>query len=107
MASKLPQNHGNRSASVGRPNPGTMLRYLLAFLARLERTAGPAGPTAALPQISQMESIKPPFSGAQRHSLGPGSPAQRSAATQRGRRVQQQQQQARHSGNDQSRFPLW
>jgi len=105
MAPKLPQDHGNRSASVGRANPGTMLRYLLALLARLERTAGPAGPTAALPQISQMESIKPPFSGAQRRSLGPGSPAQRSAATQRGRRAQQHP--AHHSGKDQSRFPLW
>jgi hypothetical protein len=42
MASKLPQNHGNRSASVGRANRGTMLRYLLALLARLERAAGPA-----------------------------------------------------------------
>ena len=85
-----------------------MLRYLFALLARLAGTAGPAGPTAALPQISQMESIKPPFFRAQRRCLGPGSPAQRSAATQRGSRAQQQQQQpAHHSGNDQTRFPLW
>jgi len=75
MAPKLPQNHGNRSAPVGRANRGTVLRYLLALLARLERTAGPAGPTAALPQISQMEPIKTPFSRAQRRSLGSRSPA--------------------------------
>src|ERR1700692_3108060 len=65
MAPKLPQNHGNRSAPVGRANQGTMLRYLLALLARLERTAGPAGPTAALPQIFPMEPITAPFSPGQ------------------------------------------
>src|ERR1700738_897287 len=99
MAPKLPQNHGNRSAPVGRANQGTMLRYLLALLARLERTAGPARPTAPLPQISQMEPIKTPFPRAKRRSLGPSSPAQRSATTQRGRRAQQQQP-AHHSGKD-------
>ena len=36
------QNHGNRSAPLGGANPGTMLRYLLALLARLARTVGPA-----------------------------------------------------------------
>ena len=105
MAPGLPQNHGNRSASVGRANPGTLLRYLLALLARLERTAGPARPTAALPQIAQMEPIKTPIPGTQRRSLGPSSPAQRSAATQPGRRVRQHP--AHHSGKDQNRFPLW
>ena len=78
--------------------------HLLALLARLERAPGPAGPTAALPQISPMEPIKTPFPRAQRRSLEPGSPAQRSAATQRGRRAQQHR--AHHSGKDQSRFPL-
>ena len=106
MAQKLPQNHGNRSAPVGHGNRGTMLCYLLALLARLERTAGP--PTAALPQISQMEPIKTPFPRAQRRSLGPSSPAQCcSAATQRRRRAQQQQHPTHHSGKDQNRFPLW
>ena len=66
-----------------------MLRYLLAFLALLERAAGPARPTAALPQISPMEPIKTPFPRTQRRSLGPSSPAQRSAAAQHGRRAQQ------------------
>src|ERR1700692_3108057 len=46
------------------------------------------------------------FPRAKRRSLGPSSPAQRSATTQRGRRAQQQQP-AHHSGKDQSRFPLW
>ena len=50
--------------------------------------------------------LKPPFSRPQRRSLGPSSPAQRSAATQRGRRAQQQKP-THHSGKDQSRFPLW
>ena len=77
----------------------------LALLARLERAAGPARPTAALPQIAPMEPIKTPIPRTQRRSLGPSSPAQRSAATQRGRRVQQHL--AHHSGKDQSRFPLW
>ena len=40
----------------------------------------------------------------QRRSLEPSSPAQRSAATQLGRRAQQFP--AHHSGEDQSRFPL-
>ena len=40
---------------------GTLLRYLLAFLARLERTADPPGAMAGLPQISPMEPIKTPF----------------------------------------------
>jgi len=105
MAGKLPQNRWQRCASVGRANPGTMLRACPALLARLERAAGPAGPTAALPQISQMEPIKTPFPRAGRRSLGPGSPAQRSAATPLGRRVQHHP--TRHSGKDQSRFPLW
>jgi hypothetical protein len=52
-----------RSASVGRANPGTMLRAFLALLARLERAALPTRPTAALPQISQMEPITTPFPG--------------------------------------------
>jgi hypothetical protein len=69
---KLPHNRGKRSASVGRVNRGTMLRYLLALLACLEREAGPARSTAALPQISP---IKTPFPRAQRRSLGPSSPA--------------------------------
>jgi hypothetical protein len=68
-----PQNHGKRSASVGRGNRRTMLRYLLAFLACLERAAGQARPTAALPQISPMEPIKTSFPRAQRRSLGPSS----------------------------------
>ena len=63
-----------------------------------------AGPTAALPQIAPMEPIKTPFPRAQRRSLESGSPAQRSAATQLGRRAQQHR--AHHSGKDQSRFPL-
>jgi hypothetical protein len=105
MAPKLPQNHGKRSAFVGRFNRGTLLRYLLAFLACLERAAGPAGPTAALPQISPMEPITTPFPRAQRRSLGPSSPAQRSAATQYGRRVQWHR--AHHPAKDQSRFPRW
>src|SRR6202011_2494444 len=46
--------------------------------------------------------ITAPFPRAQRGSLGPSSPAQRSAATQRGRRAQQQQQRTHHSGKDQS-----
>jgi hypothetical protein len=104
MAGKLPQNRGPRSASVGRGNRGTMLRSFLALLACLERAPGPAGPTAALPKISPLEPIKAPFPRAQRRSLEPGSPAQRSAATQRGRRAQQHW--AHHSGEDQSRFPL-
>ena len=41
MAGKLPQNRGPRSASVGHVYRGTMLRYLLALLACLERAAGP------------------------------------------------------------------
>src|SRR3984893_13901124 len=45
------------------------------------------------------------FPGPRRCSLGPSSPAQRSAATQRGGRAQQHR--AHHSGKDQSRFPLW
>ena len=106
MAPKLPPNHGNRCASVGRANPGTMFRYLLAFLARLAGAVGPPGPTAALPQIAQMEPIKTPFSRAKRRPLGPGSPAQRSAATRRGSRAQRHHP-AHHSGKDQSRFPLW
>jgi hypothetical protein len=64
----------NESASVGRVNRETMLRYLLAFLALLERAAGPPRPTAALPQISPMEPVKTPFPRAQRCSLGPSSP---------------------------------
>ena len=40
MAGKLPQNRGPRSASVGHGNRGTMLRYLLALLACLERAPG-------------------------------------------------------------------
>jgi hypothetical protein len=105
MARKLPQNHGKRSASVGGSNQGTLLRYLLALLARLESAAGPARPTAALPQIAQMEPIKNPIPRTQRRSLGPSSPAQRSAAAQRGRRVQRHR--AHHSGKNQSRFPPW
>ena len=104
MGRKLPQNYGNRSASVGGGNPGTLLRSCLALLARLEGAAGPPGPTAALPQISPMEPITAPFPRAQWGSLGPGSPAQRSATTQRGRRAQQQQS-THHSEKDQSRFP--
>jgi hypothetical protein len=73
MARKLPQNLWNRGASVGRANPGTMLGACLTLLARLERAAGPAGPTAALPQIAPMEPIKTPFPRAQRRSLGPSS----------------------------------
>ena len=72
--------------------------------ARLERTAGPARPTAALPQIAQMEPIKTPIPRTQRRSLGPSSLAQRSAATQRGGRARQHP--AHHSGKDQNRFPL-
>ena len=105
MARKLPQNRGPRSASVGSGNRGTMLRSSLALLACLERAAGPARPTAALPQISRVEPITTPFPRAQRRRLGPGSPAQRSAATQRGGGAQQHR--AHHSGEDQSRFPLW
>src|SRR5271166_3070965 len=67
MAQKLPQNLWNRSASVGRGNPGTMLRASLALLARLERAAGPAGPTAALPQNR--------FNGANQASFSPGRAA--------------------------------
>ena len=63
MARKLPQNRGPRSAAVGHGNRGTMLRYLLALLACLERAAGPAGPTAALPQISPMEPTRLLFPG--------------------------------------------
>ena len=51
-----------------------------------------------------MEPITTPFPRAQRRSLEPGSPAQRSAATQLGGTVQQHR--ADHSGKDQSRFPL-
>ena len=64
----------------------------------------PARPTAALPKISPLEPIRAPFPRAQRRPLEPGSPAQRSAATQLGRRAQQYP--AHHSGEDQSRFPL-
>ncbi len=39
----------------------TLLRSCLALLARLAGAARPAGPTAALPQIAQMEPIKTPF----------------------------------------------
>jgi hypothetical protein len=53
-------------------------------------------------QSSPMEPITAPFPRAGRRSLGPSSPAQRSAATQRGRRAQQHR--AHHSGKDQSRF---
>ncbi len=81
---------------VGRGDRGTMLRCLLALLARLERAAGPAGSTAVLPQIFPMEPVKTPFPRTQRRSLGPSSPAQRSAATQPGRRAQQHR--AHHSG---------
>ena len=86
MASEPPKGRGPRSASVGHGNRGTMLRYLPALLACLERAAGPARPTAALPQISSMEPITTPFSRPRRRSLEPGRPAQRSAATQLGRR---------------------
>jgi hypothetical protein len=103
MASEPPKGRGPRSASVGHGNRGTMLRYLPALLACLERAAGPARPTAALPQISPMEPITAPFPRTQRRSLGPSSPAQRSATTQRGRRVQQHR--VHHSGKDQSRIP--
>ena len=99
MARKLPQNRGTRSDSVGRGNRGTMLRCLLALLACLERAPGQAGPAAALPQISPMEPITTPFPRAQRRPLEPGSPAQRSAATQLGRRVQQHR--AQYSGENQ------
>ena len=75
MARKLPQNRWPRSASVGHGDRGTMLRRFPAFLARLERAAGPAGSTAALPQISRVEQIKTPFPRTQRRSLGPSSPA--------------------------------
>jgi hypothetical protein len=61
MASEPPKGRGPRSASVGHGNRGTMLRYLPALLACLERAAGPARPTAALPQISSMEPITTPF----------------------------------------------
>jgi len=44
------------------------------------------------------------FPGSGRGSPGPSSPAQRSAATQRGRRAQQQHR-AHHSEKDHSRFP--
>jgi hypothetical protein len=71
-------------ASVGRGNRGTMLRDLLALLAFLERAPGPARPTAALPKIAPMEPIRTPFPRAQRRPLEPGSPPQRSAATQPG-----------------------
>jgi hypothetical protein len=104
MARKLPQNRGPRSAAVGYGDRGTLLRCLLALLACLERAPGPAGPTATLPKISPLEPIKAPFPRAQRRSLEPGSPAQRFAATQRGRRAQQHW--VHHSGEDQSRFPL-
>ena len=70
-----------RSASVGHSNRGTMLRYLLALLACLERAPGQAGPAAALPQISPMEPIRTPFPRTQRRPLEPGNPAQRFAAT--------------------------
>jgi hypothetical protein len=85
-------------------NRGTMLRYLLALLAYLERAPGQAGPAAALPKISPLEPITTPFPRAQRCSLEPGSPAQRFAATQLDRRAQQYP--AHHSGEDQSRFSL-
>jgi hypothetical protein len=75
MARKLPQGRGPRSAALGRGDRRTMLRCLLALLARLERAAGPAGSTAALPQISRVEQIKIPFPRTQRRSLGPSSPA--------------------------------
>jgi hypothetical protein len=81
-----------------------MLRSSLALLACLERAPGPAGAAAALPKIFPLEPIKAPFPRAQRRSFEPGSPAQRAAATQRGRRAQQYP--AHHSGEDQSRFPL-
>jgi hypothetical protein len=76
------------------------LRFWHAWRERLARPR----PTASLPQISSMEPIKTPFPRAQRRSLEPSSPAQRSAATQLGRRAQQHR--AHHSGKDQSRFPL-
>ena len=83
MARKLPQNRGPRSAAVGYGNRGTMLRCFLALLACLERAAGPAGPTAALPQIFTMGPVTTPFPRTQRRSLESGSPAQRFAATRR------------------------
>ncbi len=46
------------------------------------------------------------FPGPNGAPLGRDRPAQRSAATQRGRRAQQQKP-THHSGKDQSRFPLW
>jgi hypothetical protein len=58
---RLPNSHGKRSASVGCGDPGTLLRSCLALLARLEGAAGPAGPTAALPQISRVEPITAAF----------------------------------------------
>ena len=103
MARKLPQNRWPRSAAVGYGDRGTMFRSSLALLACLERAPGPAGPTAALPKISPLEPIKAPFPRAQRRSLEPGSPAQRSAAPQFDRRAQQFP--VHYSGKDQS-FPL-
>jgi hypothetical protein len=73
---KLPQNRWPRSASMGHGNRGTMLRYLLALLACLERAPGQAGAAAALPQIAPMEPIRTPFPRAQRRPLESGSPAQ-------------------------------
>src|SRR5277367_6293605 len=80
-----------------------MLRRLLALLARLERTARPAGPTAALPQISRVVPITTPFPRTRRRSLEPSSPAQRPAATQLGQKAQQHR--AHYSGENQGRFP--
>ena len=103
MACQLPQSQGKPSASLGRAHPGTGSRSCLALLARLAGATRPARPTAALPQISPMEPIKTPFPRTERRFLGPSSPAQRSAATQRGSRAQQHR--AHHSGKDQTRFP--
>jgi hypothetical protein len=104
MARKLPQNRGARSASVGHSNRGTMLRYLLALLACLERAPGQAGPAPALPQISPMGPVRTYFPRTQRRPLEPSSPAQRFAAIRL--RHTPQQHRAHHSGEDQSRFPL-
>jgi hypothetical protein len=87
MARKLPQNQGPGSDSLGRENRGTLLRSCFKALARLERAAVPARPTAALPQIAKLEPVKAPFPRAQRRSLGPSSLAQRSAAVEREGRV--------------------
>jgi len=87
MARKLPQNQGPGSDSLGRENRGTLLRSCFKALARLERAAVPARPTAALPQIAKLEPVKAPFPRAQRRSLGSSSLAQRSAAVEREWRV--------------------